>query len=271
MQYILDTVDTIPEGLGFPFYGAFHLAWLAVFIATVTIACFIYRKLDPPKRQRFRKILAGLIVADEIFKMAILTIGGNYIVDYVPLHLCSINIFLIAIHAFMPSRKSSFKDADKTHDDHTNENTSVTKTENFTEVLGNYLYTVGIPGAMAALLFPSWASLPPLNLMNLHSFTIHIMLAAYPIILTVGEDIRPQIKHVPKALLLLCAMAIPVYIFNMIFDTNFMFLMYADPGNPLYIFEQMWGNHLLGLPIIIAAILIVMHGPWVIWHARKKK
>ena len=40
-----------------------------------------------------------------------------------------------------------------------------------------------------------------------------------------------------------------------------MFLMYADPGNPLYIFEQMWGNHLLGLPVLMAAVVVIMHGP----------
>ena len=44
---------------------------------------------------------------------------------------------------------------------------------------------------------------------------------------------------------------------NLLLDTNYMFLMYADPGNPLYLFEQMWGNHLYGFPILITAVLIV--------------
>ena len=56
-------------------------------------------------------------------------------------------------------------------------------------------------------------------------------------------------------------MAVPIFIFNLIFDTNFMFLMEAEAGNPLYLFEQMWGNHLYGFPIIIAAIIVVMYVP----------
>ena len=43
-------------------------------------------------------------------------------------------------------------------------------------------------------------------------------------------------------------MAVPVYLINLLLDTNFMFLMYAEPGNPLLLFEQYLGHHLWGLP-----------------------
>ena len=67
-------------------------------------------------------------------------------------------------------------------------------------------------------------------------------------------------------------MAVPVYIINLLLDTNFMFLMYAEEGNPLYIFEQLWGNHLLGFPVIITGVLIVMFVPMEIGRfiARKR-
>ena len=29
MQYFLDTVETIPEGVGFVMFGGLHLVWLA--------------------------------------------------------------------------------------------------------------------------------------------------------------------------------------------------------------------------------------------------
>jgi len=48
-------------------------------------------------------------------------------------------------------------------------------------------------------------------------------------------------------------------------------LMSADPGNPLYLFEQMWGNHLLGFPVIIAGVLLVMYGPLELIRKIKKK
>ena len=133
------------------------------------------------------------------------------------------------------------------------------------------LYTVGIPGAMAALLFPSWTRLPLGNFMHLHSFTVHILLAMYPITLGLSGELAPSLKKLPQYLLWLVGMAIPIYGINLLLDTNFMFLMYAEEGNPLYLFEQMWGNHLLGFPVLITAVLIVMYAPMEIFRAIKRK
>lgn len=96
--------------------------------------------------------------------------------------------------------------------------------------------------------------------MQLHSFTVHILLAVYPIMVTVGGDIRPDWRQLPKSLLLAAALAVPVYGANLLLGTNFMFLMRADEGNPLLLFEKLWGNHLLGLPVLAAGVFTVMYG-----------
>lgn len=232
MEFFLDTVETVADGVGFSHYDGLHLTWLAIFLIAVMLNCVWYRKADSANRKRWNKTVASLIVLDEIFKMVMLTIGGRYTLGYLPLHLCSINIFIVAIHAWKPSK-----------------------------TLGSFLYTVCIPGALAALLFPSWSALPLGNFMHIHSFTIHILLAMYPIVLAVNGEIEVSIRYVPKCLLMLLCMAVPIYIFNIFFDTNYMFLMKADDGNPLKVFEQLWGNHLYGFPILIAAIIAVMYIP----------
>ena len=232
MKYLLDTTNTIPEGVGFPLFGAVHLIWLGVCLVFVVGSCMVYRNLRSTQRDKMRIIFAVALVADELFKYAILTVGHRWLPDYLPFHLCSVNIFLIALHCVRPGKLTD-----------------------------NFLYTVCIPGALSALLFPNWAALPFPNLMHIHSFTVHALLVAYPVMLTFAGEIRPSGRYVPKCLLLMAVLGIPGMICNLFLDTNFMFLMYADPGNPLYIFEQMWGNHLLGLPVLIAAVVLVMHGP----------
>ena len=241
MQYFLDTIDTIQEGVGFQHFGKVHIVWLCVFLVILIGNCLLFRALGEKGKNIWIKTVAVLLVADELFKMACLFIGGNYEWDYLPLHLCSINIFLIALHAWKPS-----------------------------DLLGNFLYTICIPGTMAALLFPSWTKLPLLNAMHLHSFTVHILLALYPVVLTVCGRIKPDVKLLPKCMGILVLMAIPIYGLNLLLDTNFMFLMLAEEGNPLYWFEQNWGNHLLGFPVIIAAVLIVMYLPVELLRKRKK-
>lgn len=242
MKLFLETVETIESGHGFSHFDWLHLAWLAVFIAVTVVNCIWYRKLSSAGKSRWKKIMAALLLADEAFKDIMLIVGGRFLASYLPLHLCSINIFLILIHAFKPSR-----------------------------LLGGYLYTVGIPGAIAALLFPTWTSLPFMNFMHLHSFTVHILLAMYPIVLATSGDLAPEVKRLPQYLLLLVGMAIPIYGINLLLNTNFMFLMSADEGNPLYLFEQMWGNHLYGFPVLIAAVLIVMYVPLTIFRKLKSR
>lgn len=232
MEYLLETTQTVPEGVGFPLFGLTHLIWLVLFVVFTVVCCLVYRELRSTQQDKVRLIFAVLLIADELFKYGILTVGDRWLADYLPLHLCSINIFLIAIHAVRPSK-----------------------------LLDNFLYTVCIPGAMAALLFPSWASLPFPNLMHIHSFTVHTLLAAYPIMLTFAGEIRPSARYIPKCLVLLAVLCIPGIIVNFLFGSNFMFLMYAEPGNPLYLFEELWGNHLFGLPILVGAVILIMHGP----------
>ena len=242
VNHFLDTVETVAPDLGFSHFGALHIAWLVFFLLLTAANCLWYCKLSALGRKRWRIVVAVLLVIDELFKDVMLIIGGRFSPGYLPLHLCSINIFLIALHAWKPNK-----------------------------LLGGYLYTVGIPGTLAALLFPTWTSLPIWNFMHLHSFTVHILLALYPIVLGVAGELSPSVKQLPKYLLLLVAMAVPIYGINLLLDTNFMFLMSADQGNPLYLFEQLWGNHLYGFPVIITGVLIVMYVPLVILRKLKSK
>lgn len=240
MEYFLDTVETIEEGVGFSYFGPTHLLWLVFFIIFAGICCYVYRTSDAKRRYKLRKTIALLIVSDELFKIVMLLIGGNYSVKYLPLHLCSINIFIIAYHVYRPSK-----------------------------MLDNFLYSICIPAALAALIFPTWVELPFANFMHIHSFTIHILLATYPIMLVYGKDIKPNIREIPKCIIFTLIMAVPIYFINILLDTNFMFLMYAEPGNPLYCFGENLGFHLLGVPVIEGLILLIMYSPFYIKKKRE--
>lgn len=237
MEYFFKTTESIPDGVGFAHFDVLHISWLIFFVIVVIFNVILYKKLADTGRKRWRIIVSILLLADEVFKVAVLAGTGQYEASYLPLHLCSINIFVIAWYTYRPSK-----------------------------TLASFLYTVCIPGTMAALLFPSWAVLPLGNAMHLHSFTVHILLALYPIVLTVNGELKPHLSGVPKSLGLLLMMAIPIYGLNLLLDTNFMFLMEAEAGNPLYWFGQNWGNHLWGFPVIIAGVLLIMYGPLELYY-----
>ena len=242
MEYFLDTVKTIPKGLGFEHFDLCHILWLLLFALCIAVFGTFYRRWDEKKRRIFRIVLAALIVGNEIFKQVCLQVGGNFTVNYLPLHLCSINIFLVAAHAIKP-----------------------------TKTLDNFLYAICIPAALLALFFPTWTKLPLLNFNHLHSFTIHIMLALYPIVLTIGGDIRPKLREIPKSLLLLAGFAIVALGVNLALDTNYMYLMRAPKGTPLVWFQNTFGTHIIGFPVLLVVILALMYIPVIAWERRRNK
>lgn len=243
MEFFFDTEKTIEKGHGFSNFDTEHLTWLAVTAAVVLIFTLHYRKLSPESRGKWRKIVAVLLILDEVFKQVCLLIGGNFAPSFLPMHLCNANIFLIAIHAWKPN-----------------------------QTIGNFLYVICIPAAIAAVLFPAWNRLPWLNFMYLHSYTVHMLLILYPVALTAGGDIRPRARAIPKCLLLLVGMAAVAQCFNLLWDTNFFYLMRSGgKNNPLYWFEENWGSHFYGLIVIIAAVLIVMYLPVELYRKLKKK
>lgn len=233
MKYFFDTTETIADGVGFKHYSLLHCLWLAVFVLVIIGLAKGYKKADDNQKAKIKKVLAYLIIADELFKMLGLSIGNNYTFDYLPLHLCSINIFIIAWHAYKPNR-----------------------------LLDNFLYLVCIPGAVSASLFPSWNALPFLNFMHIHSFTVHILLAAYPLMLLLNHEIQPDPHYIKGCLFTLLSMAAVIYGINLLLDTNFMFLMDAAPNNPLYVFKQLFGSHLIGFPVIIFPLILIMYAPY---------
>ncbi len=237
----LDTVETIKDGAGFGLYSKTHLIWLAAFIISAIAVPLIYRKLSPKARNVMRIVVAGLILFDEIWKWVFLIIGDRLEYSYLPLHLCSINVFLVAFHIFKQPK-----------------------------VVNNFLYAICIPAGIIALLTPSWTALPPANFMHIHSFTIHILLALYPLMLVAGGDIKPELKMAPKCLALLLCMGVVVLGVNFLCDTNFMFLMRTDNISFLVLFEDIFGAHQWAFPILLPVVMLITYLPIIIINKCKK-
>ena len=104
MDYFWYTSDNIPKGLGFSHFDGFHLAWLLAGAAVIFLSCLWYRKLREKHRGIFRKTAALLLVADELFLVLPMIAMGVFRAAYLPFELCSINLFLIAWHAWKPNR-----------------------------------------------------------------------------------------------------------------------------------------------------------------------
>ena len=93
----------------------------------------------------------------------------------------------------------------------------------------------------------------------------------YPLLLVTTGQVPTELKAAIKGVALLVAIAIPVYFLNLLWDTNFMFLMEPDSGNPLELFQQLLGSHLWGFPILLPVVILIMYIPVLLFKKRKTK
>lgn len=231
----------MPEGVGFKLYDTTHLLWLCFFIVICAVSLIIYKKLSNKKRNVMRICIAVLVFALETAKNCVAFAVGDFGIGHMPFHLCGINVLLISFSIFKRSK-----------------------------TVENFLYYIGIPGAMLALLTPDWTKMPCLNYFHMHSFLIHIFLVMYPFVLVASGDLKPDLKSMPKCILLLIGFAIPALVLNIIFGTNFMFLMDTAGIGFLQMFKDVFGAHQWAFPILLPIIMLIMSVPILIANKIKK-
>jgi hypothetical integral membrane protein (TIGR02206 family) len=233
----------IPEGLGFAHFSAKHLLFLAGIIAFIVVITIIYKRLGEAGRRRTRIALATAIVLMEVIKQIICAVTGFYEWGMLPLHLCGMSIFVIAIHTVKKTRFTS-----------------------------EFLYSLSIPGAVMALVFADWNMYPLWNMYCLQSFLIHMCELAFPVMLLAAGDIRPRAKNLWMPAIYLAVVVPPIFFLNKRLDTNFLFLNDPAPGSPLSFLETFLGNpgYVFGTIGILIIVWLIMYAPVEILNHRKR-
>jgi len=221
--------------LGFSLYGTFHIGWLLVTIFTVILVSKYFKAADDKNRKIIQKSLAWFLILFEAIKNIYLISHNEFAVNYLPLELCSLAMFAILIHAY---------------------------TNNI--IVGEMLYSIFLPGGVAALLFCNWTDRSIYEFMCSFSFIYHLVLVAYCVMVVYAGVVKPNINRIGYSCLFLLIAGIVIYPLNQVLGTNFMFLSIPSPGSPLVLLEQIFGNpgYIFGLALIIAVLWFIMYLPW---------
>ena len=215
-------------------YSLGHFIWLGLLFFLIFFLGKKYRAADEDKRKKIRIAIASLIMLDEIVKDIIMPITGQWDWSFLPFHLCSISVFVVFIHALTGNR-----------------------------ILEEYTYAITLPTASMAMAFPDWTgALPCMNLMCIHSFSIHLLLVLYPCLLLYGGFI-PSAKQLFRLIPIVAFLAFVVYFVNGALGTNFFFVNGGGDGNPLTFLEKYIGGwYRLAFPVIAAICWIPMYLPF---------
>lgn len=234
MKYFFYYTKIIEEemlfDIGFNLYGIGHLVWLAVIVAACILFSNWYKNQLELTRTKTKKFFAIALLVSEILKDLVLWVAGAPMIEYLPFHLCSFAIFGLLFDAF----------------------------GRWQHITGQMIAFAFCPGAVAALLFCNWTELPFLNYLNIHSFVFHGWIVIYFIMIYRGGEVKPEYKGIWKTVGVILPAAVPVFIFNCIFEQNYLFLNEASEGSPLVPIWNIFGTR-FGLPgYIFGAILLVI-------------
>lgn len=241
-EYFWYTKDSIPDGVGFKLFGAYHISSILAAILIITGLALLFKRLGEKGRRRMIVIVGCFLLCNELFKDIYTLSVGEWRVEYLPFHICGINLILSFVYLFTKDK-----------------------------IIPQILYALGIPGASMALLTPTWTNLPFLNAMHIHSYTVHICLILFPILLVINGN-RPTYKYFKWSYAAVLIYCVPIYFLNKVLDTDFVFLNGAR-DTPFEFLPEVLGDpwYIFPCAAILGGLMALMILPWHIIDKRKKK
>ncbi|MCH7324034.1 YwaF family protein [Solibacillus sp. MA9] len=217
---------------GFTIFDSVHLTWLIAISLFFIISLYFYRFFSYKQQLLFQKTIFWLLLFLELAKQVYLVSTNQYSYWSPPLHLCGLGIFIIGWHAYFPDRTSA-----------------------------TLLFTLTLPGAAIALIFPGWTNDVVGGFLHVHSFVFHTLLIVFVFVLVSQRQLQTDFKDCWRAVVFL-ALTVPIiYAYNAAFNTNFMFLNMPVKHTPLQWLYDTFGasGYLVSLAVVIFSIWIVLY------------
>lgn len=221
---------------GYDLFSLTHFIYLLVCTLVIVFFSVWYVKSDQKRRQSIRWLVASIVLLSQVIRVSASNITIGFHLSELPLHLCGMSVFLVSYHAWRPNAR-----------------------------LSDAIYMLSLPGAIVSLLFLDWSHQYQWNIFTLQSWIVHLMMAVYVIMLLAGHDLHPQRKNILAVATIFALYASGIYVFNKLWNTNFLFLNYPAPGFPMETFSSWLGNP--GYILILLGILLSL---WTILYGFRK-
>ena len=244
LQYVFTPESQLPADVGFSLFGPSHL--LVLFLIGLLSAVVILPgcRMRPENRQRLLKVMSASMIALEVLKDLTLGAMGVFSLGYLPLHLCSMAMFLCLFFAWHPDSPAA----------------------------GELVWGVCFSGGLAALLFPDWTNMPLYHFQSIHSFLYHALLIQFSLIAVISGMARPRLRHLWRTMVFLVLAAAVVYPLNLLLRTNYMFLNHPLSGTPLALCARLPGRagYLLGYALLAGLVLALLDLPFALISGLKR-
>ena len=221
-------------GVPFMLFGPDHLAIIAFFIL-LNLSFFWLRKL---KSERFRQYLRiGMAITLLLFEVAWqvwnIAIGEWNIRENLPLHMCSLFLFINAIMVMTRSK-----------------------------TLYELSYCLGIGSGLMAFLTPDPGPYGLWHFVPVQTIFGHGLLVTLTIYMTIVEGFRPSWRSIGKTIVFGVSAMILSYGVNRLLDSNYMFTMGKPASASLLDVLGPYPWYLLSMAGVGLVIMAVLVAPW---------
>ena len=245
MEYFWKQQFDIPDGMGYPLFGVAHLLSVAITLAIVIFKAYSFTRVQEKTKQLILKSIPIFMVILEIAKDLFLVSVHRFGVGYLPLHACSIGIFVFLLREFLPWQWAK-------------------------KVFGEIAFVLIMPASLTALIFADWTIYyPVLNFINLHSYVWHGLLVLYPLLVLLHGEVSPSVKHIHYIIIFLCMVVPPIYAFDRHFRCNYFFVNWPPKDTPLEWCASFMGvpGYLIGFALMTLAVILLVYA--VCWCIRR--
>lgn len=229
-------------GAPFVFLGSAHLAVL-ILIALINLSFAYLRRIENPKgRAALRYTAAVVLIANEgVWHWWNWSVGQWTIQTMLPLHLCSVMVFL---SAYMLAARS------------------------YTTY--EYLYFLGIGAAIQAILTPDLGLYGFPHFRFFQTFISHGLIVTAAIYMTVVEGYRPTLKSFRNVFVGGNIYMLVVGVINWLIGSNYLFIARKPDTPSLIDLLGPWPWYILGLEAIGLLTCLILYAPFAIrdWAAK---
>ena len=181
-------------------------------------------------KSRRMPLLALILLSSLCVTEALIFLEGSW-ADALPLHLCSLSA-LAALGVAFGARGMAL----------------------------DFLWYLGMPGALLALLFPAPAMSRWQTLLNTSYVATHALILLIPLRAMLRGD-WPRRGRAAEMMILLQAVALADFFVNRALGTDFLFLMAPPAGSPLIpVFRRGYLTYLLALQAVMLLLCLCMQG-----------
>lgn len=231
MKHFMTHKDNMPAHE--PGYGQFSLGhFFLLLLSTLLIFAFVvlYAHAEAARKIFLLRSIAFTLIFIEAIKMIVIALSDVKLSNYLPLEICSFGAYFIVLDSIFVGNT----------------------------IFPEMLLTLFLPAALMAILVPTTSTLPILNFYTIHQFLYHDLIIAYIAARFLCKEIPLTYSGVWISIVQILLLAGIIYLIDVHFDKNFMFL--RDPyGNPLlgFIWKVCKGGFGYTLGLVAFCILMI--------------